>query len=60
VDASRRAVKWLEGSGVVSGEQLGFAKDALRAAAYTYVVAAIGSLATLFYYIAVFLGGNRR
>ncbi len=60
VDASRRAVKWLEGSGVVSGEQLGYAKDALRAAAYTYVVAAIGSLATLFYYIAVFLGGNRR
>ena len=60
VDASRRATKWLESSGLVSGEQLTYAKDALRAAAYTYVVAAIGSLATLIYYAAMFLGGNRR
>ena len=60
VDASRRAVKWLEGSGIVGGEQLGYAKDALRAAAYTYVVSAIGSLATLLYYIAIFLGGRWR
>jgi Zn-dependent membrane protease YugP len=55
VDASRRAIKWLEGSGIASGEQLTQAKDALRAAAYTYVVAALGSLATLLYYAAVFL-----
>ena len=60
VDASRRAVKWLEGSGIASGEQLTQAKDALRAAAYTYVVAAIGSLATLLYYAVMFLGGRRR
>ena len=60
VDASRRAVKWLETSGIASGQQLGYAKDALRAAAYTYVVAAIGSLATLLYYAAIFLGGRRR
>jgi Zn-dependent membrane protease YugP len=60
VDASRRATKWLESSGLVSGQQLTYAKDALRAAAYTYVVAAIGSLATLIYYAAMFLGGNRR
>ena len=60
VDASRRAIKWMESSGIASGEQLGYAKDALRAAAYTYVVAAIGSLATLLYYAAVFLGGRRR
>ena len=60
VDASRRAVKWLEGSGIVAGEQLTYAKDALRAAAYTYVVAALGSLATLFYYGMMLLGGNRR
>ena len=60
VDASRRAIKWLEGSGIVGGEQLTYAKDALHAAAYTYVVAAIGSLATLLYYAAMFLGGNRR
>lgn len=60
VDASRRAVKWLEGSGIVNGEQLTQAKDALHAAAYTYVVGAIGSLATLLYYAAIFLGGRRR
>ena len=60
VDASRRATKWLETSGIVSGEQLTYAKDALRAAAYTYVVAAVGSLATLIYYAAMFLGGRRR
>ncbi|MBQ3731515.1 MAG: zinc metallopeptidase [Muribaculaceae bacterium] len=55
IDASHRAIKWLEGSGIASGEQLTQAKDALRAAAYTYVVAALGSLATLLYYAAVFL-----
>ena len=60
IDASRRAVKWLEGSGIVSGEQLDYAKDALKAAAYTYVVAALGSLATLFYYAMMFFGGSRR
>ena len=60
VDASRRAIKWLEGSGIVGGEQLTYAKDALRAAAYTYVVAAVGSLATLLYYAMMFLGGRRR
>ena len=60
VDASRRAIAWLEGSGIVSGEQLTYAKDALHAAAYTYVVAAIGSLATLLYYVAMIFGGSRR
>ena len=59
VDASRRAVKWLEGSGLVSGEQLVQAKDALHAAAYTYVVSALGSLASLIYYILAFVGGRR-
>ena len=60
IDASRRAIKWLEGSGIASGQLLENAKDALKAAAYTYVVAAIGSLATLIYYAAIFLGGRRR
>ena len=60
VDASRRAVKWLEGSGLVAGDQLGYAKDALHSAAYTYVVSAIGSLATLLYYVAMLFGGRRR
>ena len=59
VDASRRAIKWLEGSGLASGEQLTQAKDALHAAAYTYVVAAIGSLATLLYYVSLAFGGRR-
>ena len=53
IDASRRAIKWLEGSGFVSAQQLPMAKEALRAAAYTYVVAAVGSLATLIYYVAM-------
>lgn len=60
IDASRRAIQWLEGSGLAAGQQLDYAKDALRAAAYTYVVAAIGSLATLLYYVAILFGGNRR
>ena len=60
VDASRRAIKWLEGSGIVAGDQLACAKDALHAAAYTYVVAALGSLATLLYYVAMIFGGSRR
>ena len=60
IDASRRAVKWLEGSGLASGQQLENAKDALHSAAYTYVVAAVGSLATLLYYAAMFMGRGRR
>jgi len=60
VDASRRAIKWLEGSGIATGEQLGYAKDALHAAAYTYVVSAIGSLASFLYILAMAFGGRRR
>ena len=59
IDASRRAIKWLEGSGYVSAEQLPMAKEALRTAAYTYVVAAVGSLATLLYYLAMVKGARR-
>ncbi len=60
VDASRRAVAWLERSGLVTGNQLDGARDALKAAAYTYVVSAIGSLAYLLYYVAMIFGGRRR
>ena len=60
IDASHRAIKWLEGSGIAGGQQLVQAKDALRAAAYTYVVAALGSLATLLYYLAMIFVGRRR
>lgn len=53
IDASRRAIAWLESSGITTYETLPMAKDALKWAAYTYVIAALGSLATLFYYIGV-------
>jgi len=57
INASTRAVAWLTDSRVVNEETRPMAADALRWAAYTYVIAAIGSLATLFYYIA--LANNR-
>lgn len=56
IDASRRALAWLQGAGVASAQTYPAAKDALRTAAYTYVVAAISSLATLLYYILIFVG----
>ena len=56
IDASRRALAWLQGAGVASAQTYPAAKDALRTAAYTYVVAAISSLATLLYYIMIFIG----
>ena len=56
IDASRRAIAWLSSAGVTNIQTDGKAKDALRSAAYTYVVAALGSLATLLYYIMIFLG----
>jgi len=58
INASARAVKWLEGAGIVSYETKPMATDALKWAAYTYVIAAIGSLATLLYYISI--GNSRR
>ena len=53
VNASSRAVNWLETSGIVNYETRPMAVDALRWAAYTYVIAAIGSIATLLYYIGI-------
>ena len=53
VNASARAVQWLDSAGVVSYETKPMAQDALKWAAYTYVIAAIGSLATLLYYISI-------
>jgi Zn-dependent membrane protease YugP len=58
--ASRRALAWLSHTGLTGGSQQRDAEDALRAAAYTYVVAALSSLITLLYYIMIFLGGRRR
>ncbi len=56
IDASRRALAWLNVSGITSATTHPKAKEALRWAAYTYVVAALASLATLLYYIAIFAG----
>ena len=53
INASSRAVKWLETSGIVTYETKPMAADALKWAAYTYVIAAIGSLATLLYYVSI-------
>lgn len=53
INASQRAVEWLDTTGITNFETTPMAKDALKWAAYTYVVAAIGSLATLFYYIGI-------
>ena len=55
INASQRAVGWLEESGVVEREQRDMAVSALRSAAYTYVVAALSALATLLYYIMIFM-----
>ena len=57
-DASNRALVWLKTKNMVTAQELDGAKDALKWAARTYVVAAIGSLATLMYFIMIFL--NRR
>ncbi|MBF9223458.1 zinc metallopeptidase [Hymenobacter ruricola] len=59
-DASRRALAWMDQRGVVTTQEHAMAKDALWWAAMTYVVAAISSLATLLYYVSIFLGGSRR
>ena len=58
INASKRALVWLSGAGITNSYNHAKAEDALRSAAYTYVVAALGSLATLVYYIMIF--NNRR
>ncbi len=55
-DASKRALVWLETNNMVTQQEHAGAKDALKWAARTYVVAALGSLATLLYFIMIFLG----
>lgn len=56
INASKRALVWLSASGITNAFNHDKAEDALRSAAYTYVVAALGSLATLIYYIMIFMG----
>lgn len=57
-DASRRALVWIKENRVVNSGEYEMSQDALKWAALTYVVAAIGSLATLLYYVSVYM--NRR
>lgn len=57
-DASRRALAWVKEKQVVTNDEYAASKDALKWAALTYVVSAIGSLATLLYYLSIYL--NRR
>lgn len=56
INASNRALVWLKTTGITTVHTHEKAEDALRWAGYTYVVAALGSLATLLYYIMIFLG----
>ena len=53
VNASARAVSWLEDEHITGPEQIPMAKSALRSAAYTYFIAALSSIATLLYYIGI-------
>jgi Zn-dependent membrane protease YugP len=59
-DASSRALKWMEQRNVVNQSELAMSKDALKWAAMTYVVAALGAIANLAYYVMIFLGGRDR
>jgi Zn-dependent membrane protease YugP len=59
-DASARALAWINNAGITRGFENDKAKDALKWAALTYVIAALSSLATLMYYIMIYLGGSRR
>jgi Zn-dependent membrane protease YugP len=59
INASQRALAWLSQAEITDGTNEAQARDALKWAAYTYVVAALGSLATLIYYILIALGSRR-
>jgi Zn-dependent membrane protease YugP len=58
VNASKRALVWLSNAGITGYGTHEKAEDALRWAAYTYFIAALGSIATLLYYIMIFLGAR--
>jgi Zn-dependent membrane protease YugP len=58
-DASRRALAWVKSRNIVNNSEYGMAKDALDSAAMTYVVAAIGAITTLLWYVLMFVGIDR-
>lgn len=57
-DASNRALAWIKEKNIASPDEYGMAKDALKWAAMTYVVAALGSIVGLMYWISIYLGGR--
>ena len=57
-DASKRALQWIDENNVVTSQEYAMSKDALKWAAMTYVVAAMGALTTLLYYVMIFLGAR--
>ena len=59
-DASRRALAWIKTRNIVTPGEYDMAQDALKWAAMTYVVAAIGAITILAYYVMIYLGGDRR
>ena len=56
INASQRALAWMSRAGITNGFNHKAAEDALKSAAYTYVVAALSSLATLVYYVSIYMG----
>jgi Zn-dependent membrane protease YugP len=60
INASKRALVWLSNAGITYSGTHDKAEDALKWAAYTYIIAALGSLATLIYYIMIFMGVRNR
>ncbi|WP_068474749.1 zinc metallopeptidase [Saccharicrinis aurantiacus] len=58
INATQRALSWLNTSGIATGQLQEQAKDALKWAAYTYVVAALSALVTLMYYVMMYLGNR--
>lgn len=57
-DASKRALVWLEQENMLNAQEHDAAEDSLKWAARTYVVAAVGSLATLLYFLSVYMGNR--
>ena len=59
INASARALRWIQHRDITSTSTHRYAESALRSAAYTYVMAALTSLATLAYYVMIYLGDRR-
>lgn len=58
-DASNRALAWVENRNIVNQSEYKMAKDALNTAAMTYVIVALSSLASLLYWVMIYMGGSR-